>query len=59
MVALPSGRFMMGSNAHYPEEAPARLVAVPAFAIDRHQVTNTQFAEFVAATATSPSPSAR
>lgn len=50
MVALPAGRFMMGSNAHYPEEAPARLVSVAAFAIDRHQVTNTQFAEFVAAT---------
>ncbi|MEV6700348.1 formylglycine-generating enzyme family protein [Streptomyces sp. NPDC051453] len=50
MVALPAGRFMMGSNTHYPEEAPVRLVSVAAFAIDRHQVTNTQFAEFVAAT---------
>ena len=37
----------MGSDAHYPEEAPARLVAVDEFWIDRFQVTNRQFAEFV------------
>ena len=30
----------MGSDDHYPEEAPARDVAVDGFWIDRHQVTN-------------------
>ena len=40
----------MGSDAHYPEEAPVHAVAVEGFAIDRFQVTNRQFAEFVSAT---------
>ena len=40
----------MGSDTHYPEEAPARVVEVDGFWIDRHQVTNAEFAEFVAAT---------
>jgi formylglycine-generating enzyme len=49
-VALPGGRFLMGSDDHYPEEAPAHVVEVGPFAIARHQVTNHQFAQFVAAT---------
>jgi formylglycine-generating enzyme required for sulfatase activity len=40
----------MGSNRHYPEEAPAHRVAVAGFWIDRAPVTNSQFARFVAAT---------
>jgi formylglycine-generating enzyme len=28
MVAIPGGTFRMGSDAHYPEEAPARNVSV-------------------------------
>jgi len=40
----------MGSDRHYPEEAPARLVTVNAFWMDRHPVTNRQFKEFVKAT---------
>jgi formylglycine-generating enzyme len=47
MVAIPGGTFRMGSDAHYPEEAPARNVSVDHFWIDRFQVTNRQFAEFV------------
>jgi sulfatase modifying factor 1 len=47
---LPGGRFTMGSDRHYPEEAPARQVCVPAFAIDRGPVTNAAFAAFVGAT---------
>ncbi|KRG48971.1 gliding motility-associated lipoprotein GldK [Stenotrophomonas panacihumi] len=50
MVQLPGGSFVMGSNDHYPEERPARKVRVGAFAIDRHAVTNRQFARFVEAT---------
>lgn len=49
-VALPGGRFLMGSDDHYPEEAPAHVVEVGPFAIARHQVTNHQFARFVAVT---------
>ena len=47
---IPGARFRMGSDTHYPEEAPAREVAVDGFLIDRRQVTNRQFAAFVAAT---------
>jgi formylglycine-generating enzyme required for sulfatase activity len=40
----------MGSTSFYPEEAPIHTVTVDAFAIERHPVTNAQFAEFVSAT---------
>jgi formylglycine-generating enzyme required for sulfatase activity len=40
----------MGSDHHYPEEAPAHSVAVDGFWIDRYLVTNSRFAEFVEAT---------
>src|SRR5262249_20134081 len=50
MEWIPSGSFQMGSDAHYPEEAPVRTVAVDGFWIDRLQVTNRQFAGFVEAT---------
>lgn len=50
LVELPGGSFRMGSTQFYPEEAPAHTVCLRAFAIDRHPVTNAQYAEFVAAT---------
>lgn len=50
MISLPGGRFAMGSNRFYPEEAPVRMVTVDPFAIDRTPVTNREFARFVAAT---------
>jgi len=50
LVELPGGSFRMGSTSFYPEEAPIHTVIVPAFAIERHPVTNAQFAEFIAAT---------
>ena len=40
----------MGSTSFYPEEAPIHTATVGAFAIERHPVTNAQFAEFVDAT---------
>jgi formylglycine-generating enzyme required for sulfatase activity len=40
----------MGSEDHYPEEAPVHPVTVSGFWIDRHQVTNRDFAAFVAGT---------
>jgi formylglycine-generating enzyme len=50
MVWVPAGTFRMGSDRHYPEEAPVHSVAVDGFWIDRLQVTNWQFAAFVADT---------
>lgn len=50
MIWLPGGTFRMGSNDHYPEEAPVHTVSVDPFWIDPIPVTNRQFAAFVAAT---------
>lgn len=50
MVWIPGGTFLMGSDKHYPEEAPAHYVKVDGFWMDRYAVTNEQFARFVKAT---------
>ena len=50
MVWVPGGTFLMGSDHHYPEEAPAHQVTVDGFWIDQHPVTNAQFARFMRAT---------
>jgi formylglycine-generating enzyme required for sulfatase activity len=50
MLWIPGGTFQMGSNDHYPEEAPAHTATVEGFWIDKHTVTNAQFANFVEAT---------
>ncbi len=50
LVELPGGSFRMGSTSFYPEEAPVHTARVAAFAIERHPVTNAQFAEFVGET---------
>jgi formylglycine-generating enzyme required for sulfatase activity len=50
MVWIPGGTFLMGSNDHYPEEAPAHKVAVNGFWMDTHVVTNAEFRRFVEAT---------
>ena len=47
LVELPSGSFRMGSTQFYPEEAPSHTVEVAPFAVERHPVTNAQFAAFV------------
>lgn len=50
LVELPGGTFRMGSTDFYPEEAPVHTASVAPFAVERHPVTNAQFAEFVADT---------
>jgi len=47
---VPAATFLMGSDRHYPEEAPAHVVAVDAFWMDRYTVTNRDFDRFVRAT---------
>lgn len=62
MVLIPAGNFMMGSNKAdtedkaqefgttkpwYEDEHPKRLVKLPAYWIDRDEVTNAQFRDFV------------
>ena len=50
MIPISGATFLMGSDHHYPEEAPAATVQVDGFLIDPVPVTNRQFAEFVSAT---------
>ena len=50
MIWIPGGTFRMGSDKHYPEEAPVHRVTVDGFWIDRTPVTNRQFKQFVRAT---------
>lgn len=50
-VLVPVGEFTMGDDATgEPDEKPAHRVLLPAFLLDRHEVTNAQFARFVAET---------
>lgn len=50
MVHVPGGTFRLGSDNHYPEEAPAHLATVDGFWMDATPVTNRQFRAFVEAT---------
>ena len=50
MIRIPGGTFRMGSDQHYPEEAPVHRVTVDGFWIDPTPVTNAQFRAFVEAT---------
>ena len=50
MIRVPGGEFLMGSDRHYPEEAPVHRVSVTGFWMDRYTVTNREFKRFVEAT---------
>lgn len=50
MAFVPGGAFRMGSDQHYPEEAPAHDVSVDGFWIDLTPVMNREFRKFVNAT---------
>ena len=47
LVWIPGGTFLMGSDKHYPEEAPAHEVTVHGFWMDKYAVTNEEFRRFV------------
>jgi sulfatase modifying factor 1 len=52
MVWIPGGEFLMGSNHRQAQrnEGPAHEVRLSGYWIDRHDVTNAEFARFVTAT---------
>ena len=50
MVDIPAGPFSMGADTGNPDERPAHEVDVPAFQMDKFEVTNADFAAFVEAT---------
>ena len=52
LVWIPGGQFRMGSDRHYPGEAPPHPVRVSGFWMAATVVTNAEFARFVDATAT-------
>lgn len=47
MVKITGGKFMMGRNDGDPFEKPAHSVEVTDFSIDKHEVTNLEFYQFV------------
>ncbi|MEQ9348481.1 MAG: formylglycine-generating enzyme family protein [Thalassospira sp.] len=49
-VRLDGGTFLMGSDRHYKEERTAHQVTVEPFEIQKTEVTNAEFAKFVAET---------
>jgi len=50
LIAVKGGTFMMGRNDGPPEETPAHSVSVQPFMMDRTEVSNNEYAEFVSAT---------
>ncbi|WP_285117472.1 formylglycine-generating enzyme family protein [Leifsonia sp. fls2-241-R2A-40a] len=50
MVLLDGGAFLMGSDEFYPDERPVHEREVGSFWMDRYEVTNEQYAEFVDST---------
>lgn len=60
MVAIPTGKFVMGSPAtergRFDAEGPQHSVAVRPFAIGKYDVTNAEFLAFLRETAYQPAP---
>ncbi len=60
MVAIPAGRFVMGSPASEPgrfeSEGPQHVVSVRAFALGKFDVTTEEFLTFLRATGYQPKP---
>jgi len=60
MVAIPAGKFMMGSPAtehgRFDAEGPQHVVSVRAFAIGKFEVTTAEFLSFLRETGYQPAP---
>ena len=50
MVEIPAGPFIRGTGSGGFDEQPERTIYLDAFAIDRYEVTNHQYQQFIAAT---------
>ena len=50
MIRIPGGEFQLGSERGYADERPVQTTKMDSFWIDRTEVSNAQFAAFVAAT---------
>ena len=47
MVAIPEGAYLVGQPRARPDARPQQAISLKAFAIDKTEVTNAQFAEFL------------
>jgi len=60
MVAIPAGKFLMGSPAReagrFDSEGPQHVVTIKAFALGKYPVTSAQFLSFLNATGYRPKP---
>ena len=56
MVRIPEGWFAMGCESGRDDEKPVHRVWVDAFEMASHQLTNAEYARFVAATCSAPPP---
>jgi formylglycine-generating enzyme required for sulfatase activity len=50
MISVPAGKFKRGSNNRLPDEGPQYIAETKAFMIDKYEVTNLQYKQFVDAT---------
>jgi formylglycine-generating enzyme required for sulfatase activity len=56
MVLIPAGPFIMGSDKGQLNERRKRTITLPAFFIDRFEVTNADYSKFLTATGHLPPP---
>src|SRR6185437_12822168 len=60
MMAIPAGKFLMGSPAHetgrFDSEGPQHVVAIKAFALGQYDVTSEEFLAFLRASRYQPAP---
>lgn len=47
MVQIPGGKFTRGSNHRLPDEGPEHIADVKPFQIDKYEVTNLQYKQFI------------
>ncbi len=50
MVHIPAGKFFRGSNNRLPDEGPQHTVETQAYWMDKYEVTNLQYKQFIDAT---------
>ena len=50
MVKIPEGEFTMGNDNRLPDEGPERKVSLKSYWIDKYEVTNLQYKQFIDAT---------
>jgi formylglycine-generating enzyme required for sulfatase activity len=46
MILIPAGEFIMGTDIRLSDEGPQHKVTLPAFYIDKYEVTNLQYKKF-------------